>query len=139
VASLALGPVSVGLLTLLNVSGLTALVGTRIYDDVPQAPTFPFVWYEVSEFQDVRGFGTGGLPEVELRVHSFSVYKGAKDVQAITQQVIALLKDKAVTVSGYAQAGLIFYDRTVLLPDELIQGVKCREMVAFFRIYVEEA
>jgi len=138
-AYLSLSPVSVGVRALLNVAGLTALVSTRIYDDVPQAPTFPFVWYEVREARDVRGFGTGGLPEVELRVHSFSTYEGAYEVQTIGAKVIQLLRDQAVTVTGYTQAGLIFYDTTTLLPDEVINGVKVRELVSNFRIYVQES
>ena len=134
----ALGPVSVGIYTLLNVAGLTALVGTRIYDDVPQAPTFPFVWYEARMVTDQRGMGTGALPEIELRVHSFSTYQGAKEAQEVNQKVIELLKDKAVTVTGYMQAGLVFHDEELLLPDEVINGVKCRELVSRFRIYVQE-
>jgi hypothetical protein len=137
-AYLALGPVSVGVYAKLNVSGLTALVSSRIYDDVPRNPTFPLVWYEVQEAQDLRGFGTGGLPEIELRVHVFSAYEGAKEAQSIGQKVIELLRDQALTVSGYTQAGLVFYDRTVLLADQAIEGVKVRELVAMFRIYVEE-
>jgi hypothetical protein len=137
--SLSLGPVSVGVYTALNVSGLTALVSTRIYDDVPQAPTYPFVWYEASEPRDVRGMGTGGLPEVELRVHVFSTYQGTSEGQAITKKVIELLKDQLLTVSGYAQAGRVFYDSTQVFADQLIQGVKVREFVAQFRVYVEES
>lgn len=138
-AYLSLSPVSVGVATLLNVAGLTALVGARIYDDVPQSPTFPFVWYEVRESRDMRGFGTGGFPEVELRVHAFSQYEGAKEAQSVIQKVIELLRDQPLTVTGYAHAGLVFYDETVLLPNELIAGVKCRELVAMFRIYVQES
>jgi len=138
VAYLSLSPVSVGVLAALNVAGLTALVGTNIHDDVPQAPAYPFVWYEVSE-QDVRGFGMVGLPEVELRVHCFSTYEGMKEAQAINQKVVELLRDQLITVTGYQQAGRVFYDNTVSLPNELINGVKVREVVSLFRIYVEEA
>ena len=126
---------------MLNVAGLTALVSTRIYDDVPQNPTFPFVWYELKE-RDQRGFGTGGFPEVELRVHAFSssdLYNGMGEAHSIAAKVIELLRDQAVTVSGYAQAGRIFYDETVPLANQLIAGVKCRELVAMFRLYVEES
>ena len=42
-------------------------------------------------------------------------------------------------MSGYRQAGLIFYDETVLLPDEELNGVKVKELVSSFRIYVEES
>lgn len=137
--SLALGPASVGIYTALNVSALTSLVSTRIYDDVPRAPTYPFVWYEVEETQDVRGFGTGGLPEIDLRVHVFSTYQGMSEAQAIGKAAIGLLKDQAISISGYAQAGKVFYDRTLVFDGVEIEGVKVRELVAMFRIYAEEA
>lgn len=138
-ASLSLGPVSVGVYTALNVVGLAALVGSRIYDDVPQAPTYPFVWFEMQEPRDMRGFGTGGLPEVDLRVHVFSTYQGTSEAQAIAKKVVELLKDQALSVSGYAQAGKVFYDNTLVFSDQIIQGVKVREIVAQFRVYVEES
>ena len=136
-ASSALSPVSAGVYTALNVAGLTALVSTRIYDDVPQAAVFPFVLYDVQE-RDVRGFGTGGLPEVDLRVHAYSTYEGPREAQTIIAKVIELLKDQLITVTGYTQCGHIFYDETVLLPNEEINGVKCYEIVALFRVYVEQ-
>lgn len=141
-AYLSLTPVSAAVLTLLNVSGLTALVSSRIYDDVPQAPTFPFVLYEAQENRDIRGFGTVGFPEVQLRVHAFSSvddYNGMVQVQTIIQKVVELLRDQALTVTGYNHAGRIVYDETTLLPNEIIAGVKCRELVASFRIWVEES
>lgn len=136
-AYLALSPVLVGIYGLLNVAGLQALVSTRIYDDVPQAPTFPFVWYEAQE-RDIRGLGTGGFPEVDLRVHVFSHYAGTREAQSILQVVIQLLRDQVVTVTGYQSAGTIVYDETVDLPLVEINGVKCREMVGLFRLWVEE-
>jgi hypothetical protein len=137
VGYLSLYPVSVGVYAALNVAGLIALVGSRIYDDVPQKPKYPFVWYEVSE-RDVRGLGQGGMPEVDLRVHVFSVYEGSKEAQTIAGKVIELLRDQLITVTGYRQAGQVFYDSTTSLADQAIQGVKVRELVSQFRIYVEE-
>ena len=135
-ASLALGPVSIAVYGRLNVAGLTALVSTRIYDGVPQGVAFPFVFYELQE-RDLRGFGTGGLPEVRLRVHAYSTYEGSSEAEAIIAAAIGLLKDQSLTVTGYAHCGQVFYDETVLLADEAINGVACRELVASFRIYVE--
>lgn len=143
-AYLSLGPVSVAVFAALNVAGLQALVGQdadsryRIYDDVPPAPTFPFVWYEVKE-REMGRMGGGGFPEIELRVHVFSTYQGAKEAQAITQKAIELLRDQALTISGYNQAGKVFYDDTQLLNDQIIAGVKCREMVAMFHTFAEES
>lgn len=133
---LALSPVSVAVYAALNVAGLTALAPGGVYADVPQPPVFPFVLFEVQE-RDVRGFGTGSLPEVALRVHAFSTYEGPYEAQTIIAKVIELLKDVALTVTGYAQCGRVFYDETVALPNEEINGVKCYELVAQFRIYVE--
>lgn len=136
-AYLSLDPVSVGIYTLLHVAGLTALATGGIGDDIPQGAAFPFVWYEVQE-RDIRGFGGGGFPEVELRVHAFSTYPGALEAQTIIQKVIQLLRDQVVTVAGYRQAGKIFYDETVSLPNSEVNGVKVYELVSLFRIYVEE-
>ena len=141
-AYLSLSPVTVSVYALLNVSVVTSLAPGGVRDDVPQAPTFPFVWLELRE-QDIRGFGTGGLPEVELRVHTFSRYEGMKDAQAINAKVIELLRDQALsavtlTASGYKQAGLITYRETVPLPDEELHGVKVRELVSIFTLWVEE-
>ncbi len=136
-ASLALGPVAVAVYAALNVAGLTALATGGIYDDVPQAPSYPFVWFELFE-QEARGFGTGGLPEVTVRVHAFSTYAGTKEAQSITKKAIELLKDQTLTVVGYTFCGRVFYDETTPVLDEELNGVKVREQVANFRLYVEE-
>jgi len=136
-AYLSLSPVSVAIYATINVAAVTDLATGGVHDDIPQTPTFPFVWYEVSE-RDIRGFGTGGFPEVEIRVHVFSQFEGMAEAQSILKQVITLLRDATLTVTGYAQAGKVFYDETVLLPDEQIIGVKVHEAVAMFRAYVEE-
>lgn len=135
---LALQPVSVAVFTLLNVAALTALAPGGVTDDPAQGTAFPFVWYEVREARDLRGFGTGGLPEIELRVHSFTTYEGMREAQLVNQKVIELLRDQALTVSGYDMCGHVFYDETVPLAEEELNGVKVHELVSMFRIYVEE-
>lgn len=134
--SLALSPVSAAVYGALNVSSLTALATGGVYDDVPQGVGFPFVLYRVEE-QERRGFGAGSLLEVALRVHVFSTYAGLKEAQTIGSQVVELLKDVTLTVSGYRLCGRVFYDETLLVGDELINGVKCHELALGFRIYVE--
>lgn len=136
-AYLALKPVSAAVYGVLNVAGLTALAAV-VGDDIPQGQALPYVWFEVRE-ADKRGFGTGGLPEVELRVHAFSAYQGMTEAQSIIQKVIELLRDQSLTVSGYAHCGQVMYDETVTVPDEVVNGVRVKELVAFFRIYVQES
>ena len=137
-ADLALSPVAVALYGVLNVGSLTTLATGGVYDDIPQSVTFPFVLVEVQE-RDVRGFGLGGLPECTVRLRVYSTYQGWKEAQSILSQAITLLKDVALTVNGYRMCGHVFYDESVPIPDSEINGVKCKELVANFRVYVEEA
>lgn len=137
-AYLSLAPVSAAVYGKLNVSALTSLCA-GVYDHIPQGTAYPMVWYEVREPQDVRGFGTSGLPEVELRVHVFSTYAGSNEAQTIAAKVIELLRDQALTVTGYNHCGRVFYDGTPDLGMQDINGVIVRELVPLFRIYVEEA
>ena len=138
-AYLALSPLAAALYGKLNVAGMTALVGTRIYDDIPRSPTYPLVWVEVREARDLRGFGTGGMPETIIRVHALTQYQGEKQGQTIIAKAIELLRDQTLTVSGYEQAGQVFYDETVPLRDQEIEGVKVQEIVALFRTYLKES
>lgn len=140
-AYLAMSPVAVAIYGKLNVSSLTSGLGYTVglYDDVSQDAALPLVWIELPEESSQRGMGTGEFGRVEIRVHVFSNFEGTAQVQLITAKVIELLRDQALTVTGYAQAGLVFYDHTTLLNDVVFHGIKCREMVAFFYTFVEEA
>lgn len=137
-AYLALSPVAAAVYTKLNVAALTVLATGGIHDDLPQAPTYPCILFDLQE-RDLRGFGGGGLPEVALRVHTFSTAEGLKSARAINQKVIELLRDAALTVTGYAQCGRVFYDETIQLLAQDIGGIKVHELVSQFRIYVQES
>lgn len=117
---------------------LAAAVPGGIFGDVPPDPTFPFLWYELPMEVDRRGFGTGGLPELELRVHVVSLYQGRIEAQIATRLAVSLLKDVALSVTGYTFCGRVFYDETVTLPEVDLGGVKTYEVVSFFRLFVEE-
>jgi hypothetical protein len=111
-------------------------VAGGVQDAVPQTPTLPFVWYELQE-RDGRGLGTGFLPELELRVHVFSAVGTRREAQSLVDQVIDRLKDATLQIEGYRQCGLVFYDDTIPLLDEELNGVKVHELVSQFRIYAE--
>lgn len=137
--SVALSAVAASVHAAINVAGVTSLATGGVFRDAaPQAAAFPFVTHDVRE-RDVRGFGGGGLPEVDLRVHAYSTGATQAEAQSIIAAVVGLLKDAALTVSGYTQCGRVFYDHTEALQDVLINGVRCYELVAFFRVYVEQA
>lgn len=138
-ASLAASPVAVAVAGKLNVSGLTTGLGytVGVYDDIPQDADLPLVWIEIPNETNARGFGTGEFGRVSVRVHVFSDYEGTKEIQQITAKVIDLLKDVSLSVSGYTQAGQVFYDESVLLSGVVLHGRTCREMVAAFHVFVE--
>lgn len=146
----ALAPVSAGIFALLNVAALTALAPGGVGDDVAQRCVtpdaggtdtgYPFVLFEVHE-SIVHAFGTkpglGQLPAIDLRVHVFSKFEGHSEGQAVIATVIQLLTANPPTVTGYA-SWAIFHDETVNLGDQIVAGVKVKELVALFRLYVEE-
>ena len=134
-----LSPVAAGLYSVLNVAALTALAHGGIHDDVPQGVQFPFVLVEVRENQQLGGFGTrdgaGALPEVGVDVHSYSTSRGRREQQQIADKVIELLQ-AAPAVSGYS-SWEIFHDDTIPMLDDLVAGVKAKELLVKFRLYVE--
>ena len=137
-ANLSLSAVSVGVYSALNVAGLTSLVSTRIYDDIPAAPTYPLVLYSVDEIE-ARGLGTAELPEIDLRVSVFSTSATGAEAQAIIAKVKDLLKDAALTVTGYVMAGKVVWRETVKLGTTEINGVKVNEWVVLFTCWLVAA
>jgi hypothetical protein len=138
----AANPVGEAVYGVLQDSTLQALVEGRVFAELPPDVAYPCVYYELFREQDIRGFGTGGLPEVDLRTHVFTTrgggLSGAVEAHEINRQVVALLKDADLTVTGYQQCGRVFYRETVALNDEEIAGVRVHEVVSLFTVYVEE-
>jgi hypothetical protein len=134
----ALSPVSDAIYTALNVAALTALAPGGVSDDIGQNTSYPFVLYEVHETR-AGGFGTKPgvkqLPEIDLLVHVFSQYAGMTEAQSVMDQVCKLLADPP-TVSGYG-SWAIFHDDTINLGDQIVAGLKVKELVARFRLFVE--
>ena len=133
----ALGPVSAAVFEVLQDSQLQAQVTGGWHDDVPQNFTLPFGWYEVKE-RDVRGFGTGGMMEIDLRLHVFSEYGGMAQAQEGVRLAIRVFRDQGLNMVGWNMAGRIFFDETLPFADEELNGVKVHEVVALLRFYVEE-
>lgn len=123
---------------------LLALAVGGVFTDVPPSPSFPFLWIEVLESQQLGGFGTkpgqGALPEIEIRLHVFSEYQGMGELAKIVRQAMALLYvDNAIVVTGYKVCGTVpFHDGAIPLNDELLSGIKVKELVSRHRLYIEE-
>jgi hypothetical protein len=140
-ASSALSPLGVAVFGVLQDATLLAATPGGWHDSLPENPTYPCGWYELFTSRTARGLGIGEMAEVELRTHVYhqrGVAGGAlAEAQEIDRQVRALLEDAALTVTGYRQAGLVFYDNTDTLDQEEVNGVKVYEIVSFYRVYVE--
>ena len=135
----ALDAVSTGVYTALNIAAVTALATGGVGDDIAQNTGFPFVLFEVHE-KPIGGFGTkpgvtGQLPEIDLLVHVFAQGESYVAAQTLMNQVIAALTT-APAVSGYS-SWAIFHDETLNLGDQLVAGLKVKELVARLRLYVE--
>ena len=129
-ANLSLSAVAVGIYTALNVAGLTALTGQRIYDELPRNVTYPCVLYSVSK-TEARGMGTSELPAINIRVSVLSKSETGAQAQAIVAKVEDLLKDVVLTVSGYTMPALIWRE-SVELGETEINGEKVNEWVSQF-------
>lgn len=133
----ALAPVSVGVLDTLSDPSLMAFLPDGVLNEVPPTARFPLCWYEVQEEQDFAAFGEGHVPELDLRVH-VAVLDTLRTAQQILSVAWGLLNNATLVLDGYDHIGRVLYERTVALPDQLINGVRCHEVVALFRVYVEK-
>lgn len=136
-ASSALAPVSEAVFTLLQDSALSAALPGGVYDTVPQGAVFPCAGFTVQQ-RDERGFGTGHLPNVELRTRVYSALGGMREAQIADGLIQGLLKDTtALSVSGFTVCGRPFYRETVTLDDSELNGVPVHEIVSIYNIFVE--
>jgi len=137
--SSALGPVSVGLFTLLNVASLKgAYPGTGagcvggVKDYVPQAPVYPFLFFEVSE-RDLSSLGDGpSVKRIQVRLHVFSQYLGAAEAQRITAEAIRLVQFAEPTATGWTIPKVGRPDDVVMIELSELNGVICRELVTIW-------
>lgn len=138
----ALDPVTAGVRTVLNVSGLTSIVTGGIADDISQAAGFPFLLIEVFDEDATRSAtlgtkpGTGRVLQVDLRLHVFTKDAPKKLGQQALAKAIQLLADPPA-VTGYA-SWAIFHERTLAFDDVEVAGQKVTEQVAMLRLHIEE-
>lgn len=142
-----LQPVSEALFALFQDATLQGLALGGVQTDVPEDPTYPFLWIEVIEQDQRGGFGTkpgvGALPEIGIRLHAYDIatsLEGWPTCQRLLARAVALLSaTDALTITGYRVCGTEpFYDQTIPSPDSALNGVKVKELVALYRLYIEE-
>jgi len=87
-------------------SNLQSLV-TDVYDFVPESTAFPYV--KIGEETSLDN-GTKTLQgnEHTLVIHTFSRYRGSKEVKEIMSRIYALLHESSLSVSGASLVNLRF-------------------------------
>lgn len=80
---------------------LAALVSDEIYDDVPDDhETFPYVTIGEDVLTQWDTDGTTGF-EASVTIHTWSRYRGAKEVKEIQQAIYDVLHNSGLTITGY--------------------------------------
>lgn len=148
-ASLCLVAVSEALHSVLNVAAMTALATGGVSDAIEQKRGYPFLMYAVSDSARATGLGTKPgqnlSSEVAIRLHVFSKAPGFKAAHAVMKKAIELLSVTDALRTSLASGGYTlcggepFYDETVPIGETVIAGEVVQELVANFRLYVEEA
>ena len=147
----ALEPTSQAVFARLNVAAVKAAypTGGGALGGVTENPvtsgttTFPFLWYSVDEDPgEGRHLGAGaGVLRVRLRLHAFSTYPGMRECQRIIAAAIDLLMPPAaalLTITGFSHRAIFDYD-AIPLPMEELNGVKVRELVKEFELFLDQA
>lgn len=88
-------------------SNLTSTLGASVYDYVPDSTAFPYV--KLGEETAIDN-GTKSLQgnEHTLVIHSFSRYRGSKQIKEIMSRIYALLHESSLSVSGASLVNLRF-------------------------------
>jgi hypothetical protein len=121
----------VSALTAVAADDLTALVGSRVFSDVPNDAPYPYV---VVGYGDEEEAGTADSAEVEHRVevHIWSRYQGETEILKLVGAIRARLHATRPAVNGAPSVYCVF-ERTNRFKAE--DGVT-RRAVVIFRIFV---
>lgn len=88
-------------------AALTAIVGQRIYDDVPQGTAYPYI--VVDDMTSVPFDTQGGVgAQVGVNIYCWSQYRGRKEVRQMMDAIYAALNRQALTISGHAHIDTLF-------------------------------
>jgi hypothetical protein len=99
---------------------LAAIIGTRVYDLPPAAPTFPYVTLGEDQTIPDRGDGYEGS-DVSLTLHAWSKGTGFPEVKRMVAAIRASLTNAPLSLSGHRLVNIEFEDSRVLRdPDPAI-------------------
>ena len=86
--------------TLKNNSGVQAVVGQRVYDEVPSNPTFPYISLGDNQVLPDKADCIDGT-EVFWQIDGWARDPTYPMTKSISKAVVAALDDQTLTISGY--------------------------------------
>jgi hypothetical protein len=100
---------------LVAVAGVTAIVSTRVYDEPPQAVTFPYLRFDQITANAFDTDSTlGSVVDITIEANSRSASGRVEAVQMVEAVRAALHRQEAnVTVTGFTLVELIFQTYSV--------------------------
>jgi hypothetical protein len=121
---------------LLASTGVTGLVSTRVYNNVPHNTTYPLVKVTLptTRRSDTYGcFGAEATVDVDIVSQAF----GDLEATRILDQCVRTLDFTRPTLSGHTSLGLRF-DETARY-SEMVNGIQTRHTVASFTYWTEQS
>lgn len=121
--------------TLKATSAVTTLVGSRIYNDVPQGSTYPYV--EVTAPTDSRQdtfgrFGSSTLLDIKAVSQEF----GDREASRILDACLTALDFTQPALTGHTTLGLVWESSDRFR--QVVNGIVTRHHVATFRAWTEQ-
>ena len=101
--------------TLTDVDGTS--ITSKVYDDVPEGTTYPYVVMGEETAIPIGAKDTDGH-EHTLTIHVWSQYRGRKEIKNIMSQIYTLLHNVAISVTGASLVNIRHeFERTLLEQD----------------------
>lgn len=113
-------------------AGLTAIISTRLYDDVPDNTAYPYV--AIGEVTENRSdtFANKGK-ELTATIHVWSQYRGMKQLTDILTRLDAVLDQKAISFTNWTLINIEReFGETIKMPDGIT-----RQLVTRYRVMVQ--
>lgn len=86
---------------LTGAAAVTALVGSRVYDEPPESPTFPYITIGDDAVENI-GTKTEDISAHELTLHAWDrTHRGRKVVKQVLDAIKATLHHASLSVSGH--------------------------------------
>lgn len=86
---------------IISSANATALIGNRVYSNVPKQPTYPFVY--IGDDRIAPDFDAGEFYDCTVTLHAFNREPGQTLLRQVVAEVVAATNRK-ITVEGFANS-----------------------------------